>query len=444
MAIRADACVAPATNRGRRNFLRSTTASAAALLLAPLRPLMDRTAYGGESDDDARRARIEGLLVGSLIGDAAGGPLEFKTRQELAEFDTPLKVWADDERLTPELLHQHGAAFRLLPYDELRPDPAPYGQWTERAPAGTLTDDTRMKIFVVRAIRRAYDEGRSVTARDVASELIAFGQDTRLLARPGYAKLCGEWLEQWSPAAHWLLGEREPGKAFPPERLWAGMGTVAGQMALLPLAAAMPGDPQAAYESAYRVGFFDNGPAKDINSAIVAGLSAALAAKIDTGEESPPHGWQALERAVRDVDPYRYSSIPWVERPAVRWLDFALDAADRADRCPARLFAILENELGARTWWEAHATYASAFAIARLCDYHPLASLQLALELGHDTDSTAQLLGALVGAVYGAVAFPAEMRELVTARLAADYDEQLEDWVDLLMAVAGESSTSHD
>ena len=53
------------------------------------------------------------------------------------------------------------------------------------------------------------------------------------------------------------------------------------------------------------------------------------------------------------------------------------------------------------------------FAVAELADYHPMASMQLILEFGHDTDSYAQVLGAILGALHGKEVFPEEMRRTV-------------------------------
>jgi len=82
--------------------------------------------------------------------------------------------------------------------------------------------------------------------------------------------------------------------------------------------------------------------------------------------------------------------------------------------------------------------FAACMAIAQLCRYEPLASIQLALEFGHDTDSTAQLMGAMMGAVYGAAVFPTPLRQLVTQRLRLDYDEDLQEWVDFLVERANQ------
>lgn len=377
------------------------------------------------------------MLIGSLIGDAAGGPIEFKTHEELSQHDTSIKRWAAEEVLDDDSLRDRATAFELIPYDKIRPDTHSYGPWTKNGPAGMLTDDSRMKIILLRAIRQAEADGKPhVTRKIFARAMIAYAHDERLLARQGYPELLEDWLLEWNLVARWVLGNRKLSEARPPVRLWGGIDTVAGQMALLPLAAEYAGRPKQAYLAAHRIGFLDNGQAKDITSAIVAGLAAALATKNQAtarnSTSNPPAAWVTMERTMRKVDPFRYADVPFVGRPTTRWLDFAADAARRAQRKPARLFDILEQELGARTWWEGYVNFTVCMAIAHLCRYEPLASMQVALEFGHDTDSSAQLMGALMGAVYGESIFPTDLSQTVIERLQLDYDEDYNEWVNFL------------
>lgn len=387
--------------------------------------------------NDDLRDRIAGMLIGSLIGDAAGGPIEFKTYAELSQHDTSIKHWAVDEVLDDDAMQDRAAALKLLPYDKIRPDTHSYGPWTANGPAGMLTDDSRMKIVLLRSMRGAEAEGKPHVTREIfAQEMINYAQDERLLARDGYPELLEDWLLEWNLAARWVLGIRNPSEACPPVRLWGGIDTVAGQMALLPLAAEYAGHPKQAYLAAHRVGFIDNGPAKDITPAIVAGLATALVTKNKPATRSntseAPAAWKAMERTMRKVDPFRYAEVRFVGRPTTRWLDAAADAARRAEQKPARLFEIIEQELGARTWWEGYVNFTVCMAIAHLCRYEPLASMQLALEFGHDTDSSAQLMGALMGAVYGASIFSTELSQPVIERLQRDYDEDYTEWVNFL------------
>ena len=73
------------------------------------------------------------------------------------------------------------------------------------------------------------------------------------------------------------------------------------------------------------------------------------------------------------------------------------------------------------------------FSIAKLADYDPLATLQIILEFGHDTDSYAQLMGAYFGALHGPGIFPDEMRDSIDQRLKEQFGESVEEWVKLLL-----------
>ena len=55
--------------------------------------------------------------------------------------------------------------------------------------------------------------------------------------------------------------------------------------------------------------------------------------------------------------------------------------------------------------------------------------MQLSIDFGHDTDSYAQVLGAMAGAVHGLDIFPMSMADAVESRLLADYGESVDSWV---------------
>ena len=409
----------------RRQFARWAAATAA---LARHRTASARMI---RPDGDCLRDRIAGMLVGSMIGDAAGGPVEFRDPAELAEWLPAARGWPADDRLTPKRIAQLERSFRLLPYAELRPEPAPYAQWTANAEPGTVTDDTRHKIPLFDALGNARAaDGFPISQRDLARAYADFPKSPRIRKRTHYHALCAEGFHEYILAARWVLGERDPRRASPPARLWGGVATNAGQMALLPLAGARAGDPDAAYRAAFSLGFMDNGPAKDINAALVAGLAAALAGRSD------PDAWPAIEQAMTSVDPFGYGRMPYVERPTTSWLRVAASIARRAEGRPARLYRLLETDGRPRYYWDAHFVLVCTFAILRFCDYSPLGALQLALDFGHDTDSTAQLIGAFVGAVHGPEVFPEHARRQTVDRLRADYDEELSDWVALLVALS--------
>ncbi|MEZ4702930.1 MAG: ADP-ribosylglycohydrolase family protein [Rhodothermales bacterium] len=352
----------------------------------------------------ATAPRIEGLLIGALIGDAAGGPDEFQTPERSG--------WtAGDGPLTDEGIAALRARFRLKPYTR-RPEPEPYAHWLPDAPPGTVTDDSRFKILFFRSLAETGRPDRLAFART----LLAWRADTT----GRYGDLPRQWLDEFAYAARWELGERDPALARPPDRQWGGIPTMAGQMPFLPLAAFHPGDPEAAYRAVWAIDFMDTGYGLDLNAALVAGLAEALA---------PDATWASIEAAMRETDPFGYGDAPWVQRRLDRWLDFAHDAVRRADGRPARLFAILDAELQAEQWWEAWVPMTVVFACAELARYDALATLQLIMEFGHDTDSYMEVAGALFGALHGAEVFPEAIRVTVEARLLADYGVTVEDWL---------------
>ena len=66
------------------------------------------------------RDKVEGLLVGSLIGDAAGGPVEFRPPDATAEWLPHCRDWPDERVVDADTLAELAAALRLAPYGPLR------------------------------------------------------------------------------------------------------------------------------------------------------------------------------------------------------------------------------------------------------------------------------------------------------------------------------------
>ena len=374
--------------------------------------------------------RIRGMLIGSMIGDAAGGPVEFGKYEKVRTILPDTRTWKKDRRVNADELKILAANFALAEYSGVRPDPSAYGQWAKNAPAGTVTDDTRHKFVMFDALRRLKAKRETaLTPRDLARAYINYGDRAFIAENPELAKLNEECFREFFFAAHWVLGERDLEKARPPERQWSGVATCVGQMTLLPIAGIYPGDPTAAYRAAFGIGFIDNGPAKDLNAALVAGLSAAISPK----EQEPTALWKDVIRMMRETDPYGYSDVKFVKRPLNKWLDLAESIADRAEGCPARLFSMLEKDAKPVYWWDAHFIIVCVFSILRFCEFNPLAAMHLALDFGHDADSVAQLMGAFVGAIHGPEVFPQKMRDIVTNRVSADYQEELDEMVELLL-----------
>lgn len=369
------------------------------------------------------------MLVGGVLGDALGGPVEFQQGPGIDAVLPGTRNWPDDRRLTADERRTLAETLPLLSYEQLRPGVEPYGQWTPRSPAGTVTDDTRHKIVLLRALRAALGaDALPLSDHDLARAYLRFTPRSDVEPNTKLSQLCDEAFREYRYAARWLLGQRDPAVARPVERLWAGIDTCSGQMLLPPLAAIYAGQPEAAYRAAYALDFVDAPGARDMAAAVVAGLASALA----VDDAKPPERWRRVLSAMRSTDPFAYAEVPFAGRPLERWMNTAARFADEAGGRPAKLFELLETQGRPLYWWDAHFTLLVPLAVLHFCRFDPLASLHLVLDFRHDTDSYAQLLGCLIGAVHGEQVFPAKMRNTVSARLAADYGEQLGVWNETL------------
>lgn len=373
--------------------------------------------------------RVRGLLMGSLIGDAIGGPVEFLPPDRVKEWMPGARTWESERRLDKSTREMLAEQLSMQGYEVLRPETAAYGPWTARAPRGTITDDSRHKIICMRALKRMVAEGRDrLTQQDLAREFLRFTPREDQKPNDELAKLIEEGLREYRYASRWILGSRDHGVALPVERLWSGIPNCSGQMALLPLAGLCPGDPNAAYLQTYHLNFLDAAIARDIVSAI----NAALAVALDPSLGNPGQRWNAMRRALRNTDPYRMSEVPFAGRPLDRWLDLAESIVERAEGRPAVVYRLLEQEGQPVYYWDAHFTLLVPWTMLLLCDFEPLSAMHLTLDFGHDTDSYCQVLGAMAGAAHGMDILPKTMVEAVASRLAEDYGESVSDWAHTL------------
>ena len=356
-------------------------------------------------------ARVRGLLLGSLVGDAAGGPVEFATT-----------AWKADELLnTPlsaSILEALGNRFQLRAYPMKA---APYAQWIDFAPAGTITDDSRHKLIFLESIETHGEISRQAYLKTVIDFYHAEDRPDSDWRR--------QWLDEYMTRFRWVAREEFPdieieGRAYPPQRVWGGIPTMAGQMPLLVIAGAYPGYPELAYRSAWELNILDTGYAMDFTSALVAGLAQAL---VDENEN-----WDRIIAAMRETDPYGFADVPWVERRFDRWLNRALEIGRAKHASTIAFFENLERIMEAETWWEAHVPMVITFAILEYTGYDPLASMELALAFGHDTDSTAQLMGAFLGAKLGSDIFPKAVTEPVEMQLQLQYEANVDRFIELL------------
>jgi ADP-ribosylglycohydrolase len=381
------------------------------------------------------RNKIKGLITGTLLGDALGGPIEFQGHAEIQASPNPPKLWID----TNDIMNDAGlkaAADRMYfrEYKYILPQVQSYGSWTENAPPGTVTDDSRHKIVLMQMLRTALQKKQwPLTEKHSAQAYLDWSTSKTIKTHSGYDTLCPQWLGESYKAINWIMGSREIGKAYPVERIWNALPTCYGQMALTPMAALYPGQPEKAYLAAYNTAWFDIGFAKDMVAASVAGISVALT--LDPKKMSNEQLWEKVIDAMKNTDPYDYLKVPWCERQVQRWLNVSDIYVKESNGSPAKLFALLDKEFMYTTKWEAQVPFLVVFSILKICKYDPLAAMQLCIEWGNDHDTYPQFLGAFVGAIYGPDIFKADMRTTVTKRFQLDYDENIDEWVSALMAI---------
>jgi len=355
--------------------------------------------------NEGLESKIEGMLIGSAIGDAAGGPVEFVV--------PPLQsFWSTtDQKITREGIKELGSLFKLRPYPK---DVEPFAQWEAYGQAGTITDDTRFKLILFNTLT-TYDG--VLTQQNFAQAVMDFREALPEKYRDNY----DDWIPEIALATNWALGKRE--NAFPVERIWGGIPTMEGQMPFLPIAALNPGDPAWCYKKTYELGYFDIGVAKDMNSALVAGLARAL---------QSDGSWANFEDAMRTVDPYKYNEVLYVDRQLIKWLDLSHELVREADGNIATLFTLLEENLETVYWWEAWVPIVVVMACAEIVEYDPLASMQLMIEFGHDTDSYAQVMGAVMGAIHGKEIWPEYIRNTVNNTMKEQFGQNVDDWTKII------------
>jgi ADP-ribosylglycohydrolase len=376
--------------------------------------------------------KTKGLLYGTFIGDALGGPIEFWDHASIQATPNPPKLWKEGELMNEEEIKKAADRIYFREYKHLRPVPEPYGHWTSNAAPGTVTDDSRHKFILMYCLRNAVKQNKfPIADKDLARAYLSWSKSKTIQTHSGYDTLVQQWLGESYKAVNWLLGDRRIGKAYPLERLWNALPTCYGQMALTPLAAMYPGKPEQAYLSTYNLAYFDNGFAKDMMGAINAGLSKAL--MLNPATKSNEQLWAEVINTMKSTDPYAYAQVPWSERAVHRWLNVVDTLVAKANGSPAKLFSLLEKEFETTVKWEAQVPFVVIFSCIKICNYNPLAALQLSIEWGWDHDSYAQLLGAFIGAMYGPDIFKEELKATVAKRLQLDYDEDINEWVSTLM-----------
>lgn len=332
-------------------------------------------AYG--QDAPILAERVEGLLIGTLVGDAlsSGDPVE---RSAWTRTETPL---------TDEGRAELARSIRLKPGS--RPA-APDGPWISQGPAGTLGPAARWQVLLFRSLEAAAGPDR----RALADASLAWSADST----GRFGTLPTRWLHPVVAAAR---------AASAGETLDPVMG--GDPLPLTAVAALAARRPDVAYRMARELDFAARQGSADFTAALVAGIAAAM---------QDGSTLDAVERAIRETGGPDASDR----------LDFARNAVSTAGDSPARLFRLFEAELDSSpddSWLE----LVMSLACARIAGEEPLAGLRLAHEFGPRGSRALPWVGALLGALHGSRIFVPVDRAAVSRALREEYGAGLGPWM---------------
>ena len=361
--------------------------------------------------------KVLGMLIGSAIGDAMGAPTEMWSRRAMAV--------------------DYGFIDRL---DTMVREPSPEGTWYYNLPAGGTTDDTRWKKltvdyllslpstfghtdqpdaqsfarYIIREYTNSIDELKQVDSFDPEP----FEVSSRKVA----------WLQEWARVAKPLVEDDLSGYAHALSRFYGGEVTCAGMLYTPVLGAYFPGQPEAAYQTAYQLSLFDIGYARDISALTAALVAAAM---------SPTATPKQVLNVLRDVDPQEYFKSRLVGRSSYRIYREARDIVysanqwQRDDIDSLRISLPFDLPPDTLFWGRAQRAYelldlrnqdlpfhAGEIHLVNLtallfCNFDFEKSLAFVINYGRDNDTTGAITGAILGAYWGASRLPDTMKERV-------------------------------
>ena len=139
------------------------------ILIAVFFFVMQLAAQQKNIADDFMRNKIKGLITGTVLGDALGGPIEFQGHPEIQASPNPPKLWTDTNNIMNDAeLKAAKERMYFREYKYILPHVQSYGSWTENAPPVSLIN---RKGFDYTEWRR--DLWKGETIREVSSRAMA-------------------------------------------------------------------------------------------------------------------------------------------------------------------------------------------------------------------------------------------------------------------------------
>jgi hypothetical protein len=342
--------------------------------------------------------KILGMLVGSAIGDAMGAPTEMWNRESIAM--------------------EYGYVTRL---DSMIRESSPEGIWKANLPAGGTTDDTRWKVLATDfLLTQAQDQ---LDARGFASHILktyeASLKKIKKIAsndpEPFEAIMLEvNWLSEWAKVSQPFLDNDLLAFADSVSKFYGGEMVCAGLLYAPSLGTYFPGNPEKAYREGYKLTFFDLGYARDISALAMAMTAEAM--RKNSSKESI--------LATLRLDPEQYFESRLVGRTSYRilkdaiWINLEakkLDSLNFMDsNSPALAYAFKELDQKQQDMpFHAGEIYIQALTAMIYSDFDFMNSLIFLVNYGRDNDTTAALVGGILGAKVGFENLPNKEKEQV-------------------------------
>jgi hypothetical protein len=358
----------------------------------------DKLEISGLSESELQD-KILGMLVGSAIGDAMGAPTEMWSRENIKE--------------------AYGFVTRL---DTMIRETSPEGIWIADLPSGGTTDDTRWKVLTGRYLMT--QQNQSLSATDFASQILSryqgytdeFNAITDTLPESfEEVNLKLGWLQEWAKVSEPFIANNLVDYSDALGKFYGGEMVCAGLLYAPALGIYFPGDPEKAYREAYALSIYDLGYAKDLTS-LAAGMTAAGMKKGATKD--------SLLSSLQ-VDPENYFESRLVGRTANSILTNALNISSESHQLdslsvgldpesPAlqAAFSALDQRLQDMPF-HAGEIWLQSLSAMIYADFDFMGSLVFLVNYGRDNDTTAAVVGGILGAYYGFEQLPQLEREQV-------------------------------
>jgi len=343
--------------------------------------------------------KILGNLVGSAIGDAMGAPTEMWLRENIQL--------------------EYGFVDGL---DSMVREVSPEGIWIANLPAGGTTDDTRWKMLTSTYLLS--QNQTELSSKDFAKHILKtyegyvdeYSQIEGINPEPFEAtSLKMGWLQEWAKVSQPFIDGNLIAYSDSLNKFYGGEMVCAGLLYAPTIGAYFPGNPEKAYQQAYKLSIYDLGYARDLT-----GLAAAMTS---SGMKSGATKEDLL--AALRLDPQGYFESRLVGRTAYKLLKDALlitEESSKQDTLGNRLVpesaalqsAFSQLDLKQQDMpFHAGEIYLQTLTAMIYADFDFMGTLIFLTNYGRDNDTTAAVAGGILGAFYGFENLPKAEREKV-------------------------------